>query len=97
VREAKVKLTGQFISVIHFFVCFSLLCQMTHSSQSSTDIAIIFSDTNLKLDSDAKVAETKLRQNGIRSVEQLQKLTSTDLMLIGISDSDAFNILTHSK
>jgi hypothetical protein len=80
-----------------FNQCWFSLCQMTHSSQSFTDISIFFSDINLKLDSDTKVTETKLRQNGIHSVEQLQKLTASDLMIIGISDNDAFIILTHSK
>lgn len=62
----------------------------------SSDIRVLFT-LNLGFQENSETIEQKLRQYGITNLGQLLKLTMSDLLVIGISDSDAEVILNQTK
>jgi hypothetical protein len=62
----------------------------------SSDISVLFT-TNLSLSEDTQIIEQKLRKYGITNIEQVLNLTMSDLLVIGIKDTDAEILLNRAK
>jgi hypothetical protein len=62
----------------------------------ASDIEVLFS-RNLVFKENAESLEQKLRQGGVVNFHQLLQLTISDLIAIGICDSDARTIFNQAK
>jgi hypothetical protein len=62
----------------------------------ASDIGVLFS-MNLGFQDNPQTIEQKLKQYGITILGQLLKLTMSDLLVIGVNDSDAEVLLNQTK
>jgi hypothetical protein len=69
------------------------------SPSSQSDPVSLSSDIHILFDSNSSSNDTEriLRENGIFTIEQLLKLTTSDLVIIGISDVEADALFNKAK
>jgi hypothetical protein len=72
------------------------ILNVNSNNSPASDIGVLFS-MNLGFQGNPQTIEQKLKLQGITTLGQLLKLTMSDLLVIGVNDSDATTILKHTK